>query len=398
MRVLQINSVCGIGSTGRIATDIDKVLKEQGHESYIVYGRGNAINCPNTLKIGNKLDIYFHVAKTRLLDRHGFGSRKATLSLIKKIKMLNPDIIHLHNIHGYYLNIDVLFKFLKEINKKVVWTLHDCWAFTGHCSYFDYAGCDNWKTSCNKCPQKTLYPTSMFMDQSERNFYEKRNLFTGIKDLTIVTPSQWLAQKVKQSFLSQYPIKVINNGIDLEVFKPVESDFRSRFNLSDKFIILGVANIWGKRKGYQYFVDLSKRIGREEVIVLVGLTSNQIRQLPSNIIGIEKTNSVHELAEIYSASDVFVNPTLEDNFPTTNLEALASGTPVITFNTGGSVESIDKSCGMIVDKGNADQLYSAIQKIKKLNLTPDNCMTRSKLFDKNAKFNEYIGMYKINNM
>lgn len=394
MRVLQINSVCGIGSTGRIAADINKVLQSKGYESYIAYGRDKPLNCDHTIRIGTKMETFLHTAKTRIFDRHGFGSRAATLRFIENVKKLNPDIIHLHNIHGYYLNIEVLFSFLKEFEKKVIWTLHDCWPFTGHCSYFEYVQCENWKTGCKKCPQKTGYPASLLLDQSKRNYMEKRSIFTGVKDLTIVTPSEWLAKKVKQSFLSEYPIKVINNGIDLNVFKPIKSDFRRKYQLNNKFIILGVASIWGERKGYRYFIELAKRLENDEVIVLVGLTSKQINQLPTNIVGIQKTNSVYELAEIYSSADVFVNPTLEDNFPTTNLEALATGTPVITFNTGGSVESIDSGCGIIVEKGNINKLSQAIKVIKSADISERNCIERSKLYEKTNMFNEYLETYQ----
>ncbi|NYV64897.1 glycosyltransferase [Bacillus sp. Gen3] len=392
MRVLQINSVCGIGSTGRIATDMDKVLKSLGHESYIAYGRDKPLHCENTIKIGTKLDNYVHLAKTRIFDQHGFGSKLSTLKFIKKVKQLNPDIIHLHNLHGYYLNIEILFRFLKEFNKTIIWTLHDCWTFTGHCASFDYLQCDKWKTGCNKCPQKTEYPSSLLIDQSESNFHKKKEIFTGVKNLIIVTPSEWLKQKVKQSFFCEYPVIVINNGIDLDTFQPQKNAFREKFDLCNKFIILGVANVWGMKKGYQYFIDLSARLQPNEVIVMVGLTKKQIRNLPHNIIGIEKTNNVKELAEIYTASDVFINPTLEDNFPTTNLESLACGTPVITFNTGGSVESIDTSSGIIVEKGNIDLLTAAIKKIK--NYSSIHCLNRSKRYDKEKKYKEYLETYR----
>lgn len=394
MRVLQINSVCGIGSTGRIATDLHKVLKEQGHESYIAYGRDNPLNCKDAIKIGSKLDNYLHVAKTRVLDRHGFGSRKASEDLVAKIKMINPDVIHLHNLHGYYLNIEILFGFLKEFKKKVIWTLHDCWAFTGHCSYFDYVNCEKWKTGCNNCPLKTGYPSSLIMDQSNRNYKDKHHLFVGVHDLTIATPSQWLARKVKESFLSAYPIEVINNGINLEVFKPQKSNVRKKYDLEEKFVVLGVASIWNQRKGFQYFLDLANMLQPDEVIIMVGLTPKQKKKLPDNIIGIEKTNNIQELADIYSSADVFINPTLEDNFPTTNLEALASGTPVITFNTGGSVESIDDKSGIIVNKGNITGLYEAVKKIQKKPIDRNNCINRSKLYNKENKFNEYIKVYE----
>lgn len=255
MRVLQINSVCGIGSTGRIATDIHAILAEQGHDSYIAYGRDSPLNCDTAIRIGTNLDNYVHVAKTRIFDQHGFGSKKASEDFIGKIKEVNPDVIHLHNIHGYFINVESLFRYIKEANKPIVWTLHDCWAFTGHCTYFDFVGCDCWKIEGDhKCIQKRSYPASFLFNNSRNNFNRKRKAFAGIKNLTIVTPSKWLAELVKQSFLGEYSIKVINNGIDLDVFKPTDSDFRQRFNLKNKFITLGVASTWDSRKGLSYFL------------------------------------------------------------------------------------------------------------------------------------------------
>ncbi len=398
MKVLQINSVCGIGSTGRIATDIHNILIAQGHESYIAYGRGLPRNCDTSIRIGTKYDNYTHGVLTRVFDKHGFGSRKATQKFIKEVKKLDPDIIHLHNIHGYYINIEILFDYLKEAYKPVIWTLHDCWAFTGHCSYFDYIGCTRWKTQCYNCPGKRSYPASAFLDNSKMNYSKKKAIFTGIKNLIIVTPSKWLAGLVKQSYLKKHPVKIINNGIDLEVFRPIKNDFREKYSLQKKFIILGVANIWDRRKGFRYFIELSDKIQNDEVIVLVGLTEKQKKQLPKNIIGITRTNNTEELVEIYSATDVFVNPTLEDNFPTTNLEALACGTPVITFNTGGSVECVDESCGFVVAKGNVEELLNGIKdiKIKGESYFTANCIERARqLYDKKNKFNEYIDIYTM---
>ncbi|MFE8698126.1 glycosyltransferase [Cytobacillus sp. FJAT-53684] len=394
MKVLQINSVCGIGSTGRIATDIHAVLKEQGHESYIAYGRDNPVNCETAIRIGNKIDVYAHVTKTRIFDMHGFGSKKATNEFISKVKELNPDIIHLHNIHGYYLNIEILFKYLKKANKPVVWTLHDCWPFTGHCTYFDFSGCECYKVEGNhKCIQKRSYPSSLLINNSKSNFKRKREIFTGVKNLTIVTPSNWLAELVKKSFLSKYPVKVINNGIDLTAFKPTKGNFRKKHNLVDKFIILGVASIWEQRKGYEYFIELSKNINADSKIVLVGLKEKQMKNLPDNIIGISRTNNIEELAQIYSTADVFVNPTLEDNFPTTNIESLACGTPVVTYNTGGSIESLDKNCGVVIEKGNIDMLIETINKLELNNFNKTNCINRAQRFDKNVKFREYVNLY-----
>lgn len=399
MKILQINTVCGTGSIGRIATDIHKILIETGHESFIAYGRGEATGIDEkfTIKIGSKLDNYLHVAKTRFLDRHGLASIKATKEFIEKIEKLNPDVVHLHNIHGYYLNYRLLFEYLKKIQKRVIWTLHDCWAFTGHCSHYDYIDCQKWQTECSDCRQKNEYPKSVLFDNSKENFKLKKESFLGIDDLTIVAPSQWLANEIKKSFLKDYEIKVINNGIDLDVFKPTKSDFRKKYDLDEKFIILGVASPWGKRKGYKYFIELSQRLAKDEVIVMVGLTEKQIKKLPENIIGIQKTNSQKELAEIYTTADVFINPTLEEVLGLTNIEASACGTLGITFNSGGSPECFDKKTGIVVEKENLEDLYRSIQKIKvnrKEEYKEETRRRVKKFYDKNKIFEEYINLYK----
>ncbi|WP_391202996.1 glycosyltransferase [Psychrobacillus sp. L4] len=396
MKVIQINSVCGIGSTGRIATDIHNILIEQGHESYISYGRDNPKNCDTAIKIGTKYDNYTHVALTRIYDKHGFGSKKATMEFIKKVEEFNPDVIHLHNIHGYYINIELLFDYLKKANKPIIWTLHDCWAFTGHCTHFDYTGCKKWKTGCSDCPEKNSYPASAFIDNSKVNYFKKKDIFNGVKNLTIITPSKWLANLVQESYLRDYPVKVINNGIDLNVFQSTKNNFREKNNLEGKFIILGVASIWSRKKGFEYFLELSSRIKANEIIVLVGVTEKQKKLLPKNVLGINKTNNIKELAKIYSAADVFINPTLEDNFPTVNLEALACGTPVITFETGGSVESIDTNSGFIVEKGDIKGLINSIEKVKEQGklIYSTHCKNRAReLYDKSDKFNEYLQEY-----
>ena len=396
IRVLQINSVCGIGSTGRIATDIHQVLKEQGHESYIAFGRDEPKNCDSVIRIGSNWDVYRHVALTRVFDKHGFGSKRATRAFLREVDKLNPDIIHLHNIHGYYLNVELLFDYLKVAEKLVIWTLHDCWAFTGHCSHFDYIGCTKWRTGCFDCPQKEEYPKSVLFDNSRDNFFRKKTAFTGVKNLTIVTPSQWLAGLVGDSFLGDYPVKVINNGIDLSVFKPTPSDFRQRYSLENKFIILGVANVWTEKKGLKYFLELSSYLSSDEVIVLVGLTEKQKATLPSGIIGITRTDSVTELAEIYTATDVFVNLTLEEVMGLTNVEALACGTPVITFQTGGSQECVDNCTGYVVPIEDLDSVILTIRKIneEKKETYSFNCLKRAReMYDKDKRFGDYVELY-----
>ena len=337
-RILFINSVCN-GSTGTICKNLYKAAVEEGHECCIAYGRGEAPKGFKTIKIGNKLDIYLHVLKARLFDASGFGSKQATKELIKKIDEFKPDIIHLHNIHGYYVNIEILFKYLKEHPEiKKIWTLHDCWAFTGHCPHFEYEKCGQWKNECKKCIRRNEYPKSL-IDRCNRNYWLKKSSFTNVDNLMLVSPSNWLMNLIKDSFFKEYPIEVINNGVDTSIFKHTESNIKERYGIKNKKVILGVASVWDKKKGLDTFIEISKQLDNEYQIVLIGLNKKQIKKLPSNIIGITRTENVQELVKWYSAAEVLFNPTLEDNYPTVNLEAIACGTPVITFDTGGSPES-----------------------------------------------------------
>lgn len=362
MKVLMINSVCGIRSTGRICTDIAETLEAQGHTCRIAYGRESVPEkyAKYAVRIGSDLGVKTHAALSRAFDDAGFHSRRATKRFIKWVKAYDPDVIHLHNIHGYYLHIGELFKYLKTCGKKIVWTLHDCWAFTGHCPYFDFIGCEKWKTGCYACSQKKKYPASLLCDRSRKNYALKKRLFTGVKNVTLVTPSEWLAGLARQSFLGEYPVEVVRNGIDLNAFKPTASDFKARHGLADKKILLGVASVWDERKGFADFLKLAERLDDRYRLVLVGLSEAQIARLPQNAIGIARTNSVQELAEIYTAADAFLNFTYEDNYPTVNLEAQACGTPVITYRTGGSVESVPS--GNVVEKGDIAGAFSLAAK------------------------------------
>ena len=391
MKVFQINTVCGVGSTGRITTDLYHVLEEDGHSCCIAYGRGTAPAGIDSYKIGSTLDVYAHTMCSRLTDGEGLYSSSATKRLVEKIEAYAPDIIHLHNIHGHYLNYPILFRFLKEYDRPVIWTLHDCWPFTAHCAYFDFIGCQLWQSGCHDCPQLGAYPKSYGIDHSRENFARKKQLFTSLRQLVLVTPSQWLADLVKKSFLGTYPVQVIHNGIDTTVFKPTPSDFRERYGLQDKKIILGVASPWTARKGLQDFIKLSKMLPEEWKIVLVGLSKKQLKTIPAAITGIERTNNVQELAQIYTAADVFFNPTYEDNYPTTNLEAIACGTPVITYNTGGSPESVVESCGFVVSKKNLDDTIQSMQGIFSVKLSMH---ISASFFDKRDRYNRYISLYQ----
>lgn len=390
MRILQINSVC-TGSTGRIAAGISRVLTEQGHDCLILYGRGAPAQDVSCERIESRAAFYAHVLLARLTDRQGFYSSSATRRMIRRIKAYQPDVIHLQNLHGYYLDWRVLFRFLKTANIPVVWTLHDCNAFTGHCAHFDRAGCARWLEHCGCCPLKKEYPQSLLFDQSERNYYEKRALTQGIGRMVIVTPSHWLAGLVKQSYLGGYDVITIHNGVDLGVFRPTESDLRARYGIGEKRLVLGVSIYWEPRKGLATFYDLAERLGGEAVVALVGLSKKQLAAVPKGIVAAARTESVRELAQWYSAADVFVNPTLEDTFPTTQIEALACGTPVVCYETGGCPESLDDSCGVVVPKGDFPALADAVLRTDELKR--ENCVRRSKQFDQIDRFGDYVALY-----
>lgn len=398
MRILHINSVCGVTSTGRITADIDRRLRETGHESQVAFARKQPRHCPSAVRFGGNVNFLSHVLYTFITDRHGFASRRATKKLLAIIDRFNPDLIHLQVVHGYYLNIELLFDKLKVLGRPVVWTFHDCWSFTGHCAYFDYVHCDRWRTECHDCPAKGDYPISLLMDASRWNHKQKKRLFLGLPDLTIVTPSAWLADLTRQSFLRDYPVTVIPNGIDLDCFQPRSDASTMKLPAGKSFLILGVANVWTRRKGLQFFLELSSLLGPEDLIVLVGLPRRQAARLPANILSIERTDSALALAALYSQADVFVNPTLEDNFPTTNLEALACGTPVITFRTGGSVESVvDGQTGYVVEQGDVLSLLAQVQMVKHLGKACFSATCRQRaldLYDRDRNYQRYIALYE----
>lgn len=351
MKILLINSVCGIGSTGRICADIAKQFEQEGHTVKIAYGRQSYVPdaCQKyAVRIGNNWGVKLHALKTRLLDGHGFGSACATKQFLKWADEFSPDLVWLHNIHGYYINIELLFNWLKQhpaMQKK--WTLHDCWAFTGHCSYYVAVGCYQWQTHCKKCPQKNYYPAT-WIDRCAQNFERKKQLFCGVKNMTLLTPSNWLAEQVKQSFLQEYSIEVQYNRVDKSIFKPTPSDFRQKYGLQDKKIILGVASNWDERKGLQDFMLLAKQLPVGYHLVLVGLTPKQIKQLPDHCLGLPRTHSMQQLAQIYSAADIFFNPSKEETFGMTTLEALCCGTQAVVYEGTACTEIAQRYGGDVV--------------------------------------------------
>ncbi len=396
MKLFQINTTSNWGSTGRIAEEIGQQVIAEGWESYIAYGRHSNDSTSKRIRIGTDWDVFYHVFQTRLFDRHGLASKASTSELIKKIEDISPDIIHLHNIHGYYLNYPILFEYLHKIEIPVVWTLHDCWTFTGHCSHYTYINCERWKNGCYDCPLKKTYPKSCMIDRSEKNFRDKKKWFTLAKNVTLVTVSKWLKDEVMSSFLKYYPVQIIHNGIDIEMFTPLRKK-KSELGIDDRFVILGVASVWSPHKGLEDFIKLRQMLGHDSLIVLIGVNDKQIENLPKGIVGIKRTNSIQELVQYYSIADVFLNPTWEDNFPTTNLEALACGTPVITYRTGGSVEAIDESTGFVVEQGDLESLIAKINIIKRLGKVAyeSNCRERAvRLYDKKIRYSEYMQLYE----
>lgn len=383
-KLVQINVVSNVLSTGKICEDIGKVAISNGWECFVAYGRNAKPSTCKELKIGSMSDVYRHYIAHRLFDREGLCSEVPTRKLVEQLKQIAPDIIVLHNIHDHYLNYPILFRYLAAINTPVVWVQHDCWAFTGGCMYFDMLECNLWKNSCGKCPENRAF----FLNKSSYQFALKKEFISKIRNLTFVPVSNWLAGLLSQSYLGERPIKVIHNGTDISVFKPHEKAHNGPFR------ILGVAADWIQRKGLFEFYKLRKLLDQGYSITLVGLTRKQIKDLPDGIVGIERTTSLQELVKLYSDSDVFVNPTFSDNFPTTNIEALACGTPVITYNTGGSPEAIDVKTGVVVEQGDVNALTEAIVKMKESPLLPEDCRNRAILhFDKEKCFLKYIDLF-----
>jgi putative colanic acid biosynthesis glycosyltransferase len=388
MKVVQINSVLNSGSTGRIVEGIGLQLLASGHQSIAVWGRRSMPSQSVSFRIGNKLGIALHGLKSMALDRHGLGSKRATHGLVKRMRELKPDLVQLHNIHGYYINYPVLFDYLKETEVPVVWTLHDNWSFTGHCSNSDRFNCEKWKTQCSKCPMTRYYPKA-YIDNSAGNHRAKKKAFLGLKNATIVTPCRWLADLVRQSFLGAYPVRVIHNGIDLSQFAPAEVS-------DEESIVVGVANVWPESKGLRDFCQLRSLLPNEIRIVLIGLSEQQIRSLPAGIEGIRRTESIRELAQWYSRATALVCPTYSDTFPTTNLESLACGTPVVTYKTGGGPEALTPETGMVVERGNVSQIAQAILKLANSRSQERRRLCRQRAVEKFSatdRFADYVKLY-----
>lgn len=397
-KLLQINVIVNSGSTGHIAEEIGRLAMANGWKSYIAYGRWACTSQSELIRIGNQIQILFHVAQSLIGDRHGQGSARATRKLVAKIREIRPDIIHLHNIHGYYLNYKILFEFLVHTDIPVVWTLHDCWSMTGHCSHFQPIGCDRWKQGCFECPNLRNYPRSLFRDNSKNNYRWKKSLFPSVKNLTIVPVCGWLEKIVEKSFLKDLKRKVIVNGINLDVFHPTagQDEIRQTFRLTDCYLLLAVATVWNADKGLHDILSLRSLLSARYVIVMIGLTRKQIKHLPAGIIGLKRTENARQLARWYSAADVFINPTYQDTLPTVDIEALACGTPVATYDTGGSADILSEDTGVLVKCGDTFGLFTAVTHIteKGKSFYTKACRRRAeKYFNKQERFRDYLRLY-----
>ena len=397
MKVLQINTVYGKGSTGKIAKEIHDACVKANVECKTAYRYREATTpaFEDTMVVSSWLDCHIHNRLSRYTLLQGCFSYVRTKSFIRKVKKYSPDVIHLHNLHGSYINFKVLFSFLYEYRRPVVWTLHDCWSLTGYCPHYAMVKCDKWKFGCISCPHyKPEIP--LLPDTVSWLWTQKKALICGINNLTLVTPSKWLNDQVGMSYLKNCNTRVITHGIDLDVFKPTSSEFRKKYHIPPhKHILLGVAFGWNERKGLDVFLDLAKRLDHNEYqIVLVGTTPEVEKILPENIISINRTNNQTELSEIYSAADLFVNPTREEMFGLVNVEATACGTPVLTFRTGGCPECIDELSGAIVDCDDIDAMEKEIIRIcTQKPFSKEHCMENAKRFDLSDRFTEYVELY-----
>ena len=391
MKILQISSNWGHGGPGGIVKDLYYQITNHGDKCLVAYGRGTIPSDIPSTRIGNLFYSCLHAFFSRLFDCAGFCSKKATKKLIDKIIDYEPDIIQIHNLLGYYINIEILFSFLKEYGKPIVWTIHDCWPITGHCINFERINCNKWLKGCNKCKLKKDYPQAYFFDRSKRNWVLKHKIFSDVPQMEIICPSLWMKSNIIKTFFSNYPIHVINNGIDLKTFKPTKPVFKKQFNLCNKIVLLAVAGVWNEMKGENLLYEIAQKLDERYVVVMVGKKSHKC---PNNIIDIDRTNSVEELVKWYSSSDLFINPTFGDNFPTVNLEALACGLPVVANATGGCTEVINETVGRIVVTKTSDEFVQKINDCINANISKNVCVLEAKKYDKERCFSKYVSIYE----
>lgn len=350
MKVLFINTVYAKGSTGTIIRNTGKYLEANGHEYKVAVGRGDDSD-EHVYRIGNYVDMHLHALCSRITDRAGFYSKKETRKFLNFVRDYNPDIIHLHNLHGYYINLPILFNYLKkEFKGRVFWTLHDCWTMTGHCTHFTAVGCYKWKDQCSTCPQTRNFPTSYLLDSSSRNHKEKKSIMSGIPNVTVVAVSDWLKSVASESLLKEYNITRVYNGIDLNKFVHTESNILAEHGIKDKKVILSVADGFDEQKGLPALLAVAKEAPSDWQFLIIGIEKRYMKLLPDNVIGMERTSNQQELIKFYSAADVFYNPSLEETFGLVTAEAMACGTPAVVMNSTACPELIiNDDCGIVLD-------------------------------------------------
>lgn len=397
MNILEINTV-NFGSTGNIMLEIADSARNKDNNVWVAYPKYK-INISRKIEysitIGGKVSFWIHSRIFRFFGLNGCGSFFATLLFLRKIKKLHIDLVHLHNLHDCYINFPLLFSFLRREEIPVIWTLHDCWPFTGKCAHYDMIGCSKWENGCGHCQQIHTYPASG-TDRTQLMWKIKRKAFNGVPKMLLIAPSQWMKDQVKKSFLANYPVNVIHNGIDLNVFKMEKNTYSFNSDTLGKYIILGVAFGWNEKKGLDVFIELARRFEKKQYqVVLVGTTDAVKKQIPNTIITIPRTQNKSELAKIYSSADVFVNPTREEVLGIVNLESLACGTPVITFDSGGSPECIDETCGCIIRRNDIDLMEKEIRRIcENKPYSKEACVRRAKQFDKQGMLDKYLRTYE----
>lgn len=404
--LLQINVSANWGSTGKIAEQINQVAQSIGWKTYLAYGREMQHCKSELIHVGNKMQVYEHYLEHLLLDNDGLASRLATKHLIRNIESIKPDIINLHNIHDHWLNYRILFEYLNTKHIPIVWTQHDCWAFTGGCFHFTLRNCYRWKDGgcSNGCPWKQNRRKCLVFENTTKQYQLKHNLFTNTKNMVLVPVSHWLEELERQSFLSCHRIQTIHNGIDISVFKPTDSIIiKQKYGIENRSYVIGVSSVWLPYKGWNDFLKLSEKLPQGLKMVLVGLTKEKIKEAEKyGIVGIQRTENVKELAALYSGAKMFCNLTYEDNYPTTNLEAMACGTPVLTYRTGGSPEAVTEETGWVIEQGNIEFVANVVEEwIKRIVTNPieeqemrKKCRERAeKEFDKKDKYKEYMDLY-----
>ena len=396
--------VCGLneGSIGRTAEQLGQLVQSKGWRSFIAYSRVNYGSTSEVYRVDNKFSTLFHALLTRLFDMCGYGSYFATKRLVNVIERERPDLIHMHIIHNYDINLKVLFNYLSTSGIPIVWTQHDCWSYTGHCAYYSNVACEKWKTECHNCPQFNVFPKSWFYDGSKRNYRFKKKVFTSVPQnkMCIVAVSEYVKKDIEQSFLNKYRIKRIYNGIDTDRFLPLKesnSEVRANYGLGDGILLMGFATAWTERKGISDYYKLRKKLDKRYTIVFVGVDEQLKKTLPEGIIGIENTSSIEELVKLYSTADIVMNLASEESFGKTTPEGMACGTPSIVYNSTASPELVDEKTGIICEKGDIDGVVNAINTVLSWDKeeTIRNCRNRVlSLFSMQKNWNEYIELYE----